>query len=105
LTPAIRDLKKYAKDGFSETSWYSAIKEIKPWNGDYVEVETSLYPQASNNQQASSICSMVAGYMNDQSEPSHAQIKGVRVAAMDGQSFVVARQGGGFGACVADKTF
>jgi hypothetical protein len=43
--------------------------------------------------------------MNDQSEPGHAQIQGVRVAAMDGQSLVVARQDGGLGACVADKTF
>jgi hypothetical protein len=58
-----------------------------------------------NNEKASSICSMVAGYMNDQSPPSHAKVKGGRVAATDGQSFVVARQGGGSGSCKADKTF
>jgi hypothetical protein len=68
-------------------------------------VETSRYPKASNNETASRICSMVSGFMNDQTEPSHAQIQGVRVAATDGQSFVVARQDGGIDACVADKTF
>ncbi len=83
---AISELEQYLSDNFTGTSWYGHVKEVRPFVGTVVEVQTDLFPDSDAEPIAMSICAGVSSFVfsNDQTV-----LSGVRVAASTGESLVL----------------
>ncbi len=83
---AISELKQYLSDNFTGTSWYGHVKDVRPFAGSAVEIQTDLSPDSDAGPIAKSICAGVSSFVftNDQTV-----LTGVRVAASTGDRLVL----------------